>query len=317
MKKNYTIFLILLIFSMSLSAQPVLNDTDFTSFYKYDGYYANNVVGLSPGSAGANQTWDFSGLSVPHSAGTYSVVPVALTPYAGDFPTANICFISPTVYFDDPYYYIYYKTSPTSFEAVGLADSTGSELFIDSGISFIFPYIYNTIINDTYQIYVGDDSSFSSTYDGYGTLITPFGTYSNVIRQKSVETLGAITYTDYSWFSTNPFKSIMEIYFTNDINGNSTNGVQIFSNFAPLSLTAFNKENSIKVYPNPTTSILNLHFSNAVTLDKLVIIDISGKTVMQQTKNITQINVEKLPAGVYILESYSGKDKFQSKFVKE
>jgi|GEM_PF-662085 len=294
---------------------PILNATDFTSYYKSDSYAADNVIGLSPGSAGANRTWDFSGLSVALD-GTFDLAPVASTPYTGDFPTANFSFKSTFIGDTDPYY-SYYKTSPTTAESVGGANSMGTNLEIDHSTLFQFPYVYNTVINDTYQD-VGDIivSSFTSTYDGYGTLITPYGTYTNVIRQKRVEVDGTYTYTDYNWFSTNPFKYIMSVGFLT--NGtDSSNYVSVFSNFAPLSLAEFNKKSVVKVYPNPAISEIRLQLPDAVILDKIVVIDISGKIVIRQSENLNQIDVEKLPSGLYILESYSGKDKFQNKFVKE
>lgn len=74
---------------------------------------------------------------------------------------------------------------------------------------------------------------------------------------------------------------------------------------------------TITVFPNPTTSTVNLAISNAVTIDKVVVIDVTGKTVLQQNQNNTQVNVEKLTAGLYIIEAFSGNDKFTSKFVKQ
>ena len=74
---------------------------------------------------------------------------------------------------------------------------------------------------------------------------------------------------------------------------------------------------TVTVFPNPTTSVLNLNFSNGVTIDKVVIVDVTGRVVIQQEVSTAQINVEKLTAGLYIIEAYSGKDKFTSKFVKK
>lgn len=73
----------------------------------------------------------------------------------------------------------------------------------------------------------------------------------------------------------------------------------------------------ITVFPNPATSLVNLNISNAVTVDKVVVIDITGKTVLQQNQNTTQVNVEKLAAGLYIIEANYGNEKFQTKFVKQ
>lgn len=74
---------------------------------------------------------------------------------------------------------------------------------------------------------------------------------------------------------------------------------------------------SITVSPNPTTSIVNLNFPNKVTIDKVAINDIAGRIVLQQDQNTAQINVEKLTPGLYIIEMFSGNEKFTSKFVKK
>jgi hypothetical protein len=74
---------------------------------------------------------------------------------------------------------------------------------------------------------------------------------------------------------------------------------------------------SITVFPNPTASVVNLNFSNNVVIDKVVVTDISGKTVLEQNQNTAKINVEKLAIGLYILEAYSGNEKFTTKFVKK
>ena len=80
---------------------------------------------------------------------------------------------------------------------------------------------------------------------------------------------------------------------------------------------SWNNSNIITVFPNPTTSIVNLNFPNTVTIDKVAINDITGKIVLQQDQNTAQINVEKLATGLYIIEMFSGNEKFTSKFVKK
>lgn len=73
----------------------------------------------------------------------------------------------------------------------------------------------------------------------------------------------------------------------------------------------------IKIYPNPVTTVLTLQLENGCIIDKISITDLSGKIIGTQTQNANTINVENLAQGVYIIEAYSGEDKFVSKFVKE
>jgi hypothetical protein len=86
-----------------------------------------------------------------------------------------------------------------------------------------------------------------------------------------------------------------------------------------LNSTDFEKErkNSIVVYPNPAKNQINLQFPNQVVVDKVRITDLTGKVILEQTTNTTQVNVAKLAAGLYIIQAFSGKEKFQSKFIKE
>ena len=73
---------------------------------------------------------------------------------------------------------------------------------------------------------------------------------------------------------------------------------------------------TIVVYPNPTHSILNLSINDEILLDKVTIVDITGKVVLEQTENLSIINVEQLAKGVYILTAYAGDKKYQEKFIK-
>jgi uncharacterized delta-60 repeat protein len=83
-----------------------------------------------------------------------------------------------------------------------------------------------------------------------------------------------------------------------------------------LGLNDFSK-NTIKLFPNPTHSLLNLSINDGVQLDKITIVDITGKIVIVQTEHLSTINVEKLAKGVYILTAYAGDKKYQEKFIKD
>ena len=59
----------------------------------------------------------------------------------------------------------------------------------------------------------------------------------------------------------------------------------------------------VKIYPNPTNSILNIELKNAITNGTLTLFDMSGKAILLQViyGNPAQINMSQLPAGNYIL----------------
>ncbi len=75
--------------------------------------------------------------------------------------------------------------------------------------------------------------------------------------------------------------------------------------------------NGFVLYPNPAEKTLQLQTKTDTTIDKIIITDLSGKIILEQTQNTNQINIEQLSKGMYFIEAFSGDEKFTSKFVKE
>jgi hypothetical protein len=88
---------------------------------------------------------------------------------------------------------------------------------------------------------------------------------------------------------------------------------------APLSVTQQNFTNSVTVYPNPTSNVLNYIIKNDFVISSIVINDISGKEVFRNNvgNNPTQIDVSNLSAGVYFITFNSDKNTATKKFIKE
>ena len=301
--------ILLFIGSFFANAQPVLNATDFETELSMT-VYKGNSSGLSPGNAGANQVWDFSGLTLTPRDETVITVAVVTAISASSFPTSNYCW--KVINSRDPNNintaYAFFNLSNTSFESVGSSNSSDNSIskYFDPQINFKFPYTYNTEINDIYQIDNGDPKSFTSVYDAYGTLKTPFGTYTNVIRKKSTEG----TNVDYHWYQTKPFSRIMSGEFNN--NGSIT----VFKNTTGLGVDQIEPKKAMAVFPNPTPAELNIQLPEQQTLDRVAITDVTGKIVMKQDQNLNQINVSHLANGLYFIEAHSGMEKFVTKFIK-
>jgi hypothetical protein len=103
------------------------------------------------------------------------------------------------------------------------------------------------------------------------------------------------------------------------------------SNYIKSNITTYNYNNAIvlainkneiakaaiNIYPNPAKDILNIKNTSNKALDKVIVTDISGRTILQQNQNATEVNVQNLAKGTYILQAFSGQEKFTSKFIKE
>jgi hypothetical protein len=80
----------------------------------------------------------------------------------------------------------------------------------------------------------------------------------------------------------------------------------------------FDVLNSIKVYPNPATSILNIKVENNLSIDTVEIYSILGSKVLSTNKlEADQLNVSELNSGMYVLRIVSGADAFTKKIIIE
>ena len=78
------------------------------------------------------------------------------------------------------------------------------------------------------------------------------------------------------------------------------------------------EKTSLVIYPNPVCDVLQIQNPNNITIKSAKVIALNGKVVYEEIiQNTNTIHVENLAKGVYILEVYSGEEKYVSKFVKE
>ena len=301
MTKNYTLIITLLICSFFANAQPVLNNTDFGTELSGIGY-SGTPSSLSQGNDGANQVWDFSGLTLTQNSTITNITSVS-----SNFSNQN--YVLEITNNNNISVKTYFRRSDSSFESLGIEVLGQANKYTDTSIMYTFPYTYNTTINDTYKgITDISPKSFTTVYDAYGTLITPLGTYTNVIRQKKTEG----TTVNYIWIQTNPFFILMEKTITNG----TSSSISVFKNTSPLGVNPIEPKKAMAVFPNPAHTELNIQLPEQETLDRVAITDITGKIVLKQDQNLNQINVSNLANGLYFIEAHSGNKKFQTKFIK-
>ncbi len=86
-----------------------------------------------------------------------------------------------------------------------------------------------------------------------------------------------------------------------------------------LNTNNFSKIN-FKLYPNPTSSQINLSFENNLENANLKIISLLGQTVLEKQNlsgNNLILDVANLAKGMYVIEVTDGELKFNSKFIKQ
>lgn len=75
--------------------------------------------------------------------------------------------------------------------------------------------------------------------------------------------------------------------------------------------------NVFSVYPNPVKDILHVQYSSLQASDKISIIDVTGKKIQEQNGNLSDVNVQNLRAGIYILQIISASKTYQQKIIKQ
>ncbi len=275
------------------SAQPVIQEPNFMPI----GFSASIAVasGTVATSAGANQTWNLSGLTAA-TIGTMSVV--SSGPCSSTYPTANWVESLPNAT------HHYYARTASQIEAVAEnipTNCTGGTSYTDTKITLKFPFNYTDNFTDPFINTAGSGTA-SVVYDGYGTLITPTATLTNVARLTVTDGGG----TSLQWFTTgNP--SYIACFTT----GSST----VFFENPMVGISEPSLESALQVYPNPSTGIFTLE-TGTTEVQTAEVFDVHGKQVLLEM--ITEkghIDGSSLPDGVYTLRIKTAEGVLNKKLI--
>jgi para-nitrobenzyl esterase len=102
------------------------------------------------------------------------------------------------------------------------------------------------------------------------------------------------------------------LYATNDCNGNP-----VTEACSPLSVTENQNKISVQIYPNPAGSSVNI-IPNIEDTYSVDVYDFTGRKLIstQNDYGITNLNIESLSAGTYLLRISSGNQSYTEKLVK-
>ena len=81
-------------------------------------------------------------------------------------------------------------------------------------------------------------------------------------------------------------------------------------------------EVNFRVYPNPTSSTLFVDNGMGLTIDKIELIDMSGRVVLSVQKGsfnnqLAELNVSNLTTGVYTVRMTAGQASFNQRLIKQ
>ena len=270
---------------------------------------------------GAMVTWDFSDLNET-SEEQFTFVDPATTPWAADFPNSNLCGVS----WDDAYsYYIVgggaLQTEGNAIVIPGTPPEDTAKILMASDPELIIelPYTFGDGFTDNFSgtfqagVFAGTlAGSIDQSVDGYGTLILPNATYTNVVRyhfnRVQVNTVlgNTSTQTKEQWAWVSPDHRFWLLLM--EINGDGfgmSDLVWYDKDPAPAGPASITEANNItfSVHPNPVSvgSAININTSRDLAGTKVQLTDATGRLVRTYANVGNALPTDGLMAGAYVL----------------
>lgn len=302
---------------------------------------------ISPG--GPNQVWNYSQLT-NHGQDTLLFQSAAGTPYVSNFPGATMAVNSTT-----DSVWAYFISNPNGLYLKGAYTYSVGGIGGVSNIALVYnpaqiyapaPFTYGSSRNEVSRFQL-DINSMSPhirvihrtettlTGDGYGSLTTPYATYANTIRIKSVDLsydsiyidlLGIGFYTlaqtsqsqvsSYKWYKNGTPSLVLSL------NGDSLATLVSGADFLYVSgstgINSVANQESIKSYPNPASDILVIDIPKELKSEStLQIYNNAGQlinTVAINNIDRYMLDVKLYPAGLYSF-ILTGMKSYSSRFV--
>ncbi len=309
--KNIISFFAIVLSSLGLQAQIQVEHIDLNVGDVI--YFQMDTSLFELQSPGENLTWDMSNLSSPIIDSLIPIDP-ANTANASDFPESNMAIGNDSIT-------AYMSATENEFVNLGVSGSMmGYDFLIkfqeaDTMIKFPISYgdsrvSYTRGEADIAVANVHHYGRRSLECDAWGTMTTPIGTYDVLRVREEIITLDSVFLlgffnpnfsrmdTSYKYsFYTNDIsikKALVEITFDPESN------MPLYTNwvtFPTQSIVENNAENSLNIYPNPTSDYINILSQEEI--QSIKIYNTEGQVLIES--NQTLVDVSYLPPAVYFV----------------
>ena len=197
----------------------------------------------------------------------------------------------------------------------------------------VLPFLIRTVNNDTYvdpfaSTFVNGGTwdragDITVTADGYGTLMLPNATITNVLRVKVSEDYGdSYSGTELYHYNTDiymfykPGIHIPVLSLTHYVQGSTTVDYGNYLDDASLGVQNPNLA-EISVYPNPAGNEVFINWNgHGANLNQIQVFDVSGKLMFSANTKVNSIALEDFESGVYFIHIWEGDNREIRKFIK-
>ncbi len=323
------------------------SQTPINSFFNVDSGIVYDIVtsaaGIDQTTVGENVVWNFTDLSIIGQSLSLNTIPNATQ--ITNFPTSNILnTVTTTIGAVNSESQIFAKKTAIEVSLTGFKTPDLELNYITNNAKIgTFPLNYGYDFTDnTAGTFVSgtNNGTFTGTIitkvDAYGILnlsnngsgggietysVTRIKTSQNINLVVGFLPVGTVVQTTYAYIDpTNEAQfryttAVANIPLLNIINQTVTR----MENWAAGLLSTNNSleiANKFQVYPNPANDFLIIKNNENLKINALVITDINGREIINQTNNFEKMNVNELQKGIYLLKIDSESGIFIKKIIK-
>ncbi|MFM7218400.1 MAG: T9SS type A sorting domain-containing protein, partial [Bacteroidota bacterium] len=347
--KRLTLLLLSTLFTMmSVQAQITIGTADLPSAGRnYLMSIANPLTGANYALTGAGQVWDFSQLtaqsqrtdsflSINATSAVFSVVffNSSFNPNRANVATGGADFNLGTTAVNDVYNFFY--NSSSAYTQVGFGATIGGIpapfTYNPKDVVYSFPLqfgdidtsfsSYNVDLSSTLGLYFRVNRTRVNNVDGWGTLITPYGTHdvlrvkTTIVERDSVHidslnfglNLPPVTTIEYKWMASGEGVPLLQA----NANAGGTVNQVVYRDSTVLNTGIAQTESnpfSLVVYPNPASDFIHVDGSGVAGAMTYSVIDFQGRVVLSneinagsQTKTSFDVALNDLAPGNYLLQ---------------
>lgn len=330
-----------------------------------------SVVGTSdlvsvpdPSQTGTNYSWDYSSLSPNVQQYEIFQAPADfIVPYNYFFNQLNTSYGRnnyefssipiPGVSIDAAY--DFFKESSSQFKQIGIGYLFNNSIpvafpYEQDDVVYEFPLTYNSTSTSTYKYgepipgigYYGQTGTRTNAVDGWGTLITPFGTFQTLRVKSTIEATDTIyntslnaganvpraTKIEYKWLANGKKIPVLKVE-TTVVSGNevvsNVRYIDSLRHDVPQVGIKEQKELSLNtfVFPNPSVNEFVVSYELPAAAEvKIALVNMVGKEVLAEAVELQAAGAHKkmigtagLPAGVYFMNIQTGAYKETHKVI--
>lgn len=325
MKKIYLSFVAVLA-GLSLNAQLTDANHSPASGDMFSTWQCDSTS-INPGASGSGALWNFSSI-ITHSSVVNNYTATANANSTYPIPGVQLGSVTNNL--------SYYKSTSSDLKYWGgnisVSGISASLIYSTPAIIAAYPMSLNTTstsaTNGTINIpalsQTGPFTGNSNTIaDGQGTLVIPSGTYTNVYRVVTTQTLnftvqlgsGSVTQKNFDYYSTTTKDALFSITTATvvaPLTGTSTQTV--VSRKKPAVTTALTSNNSkvvdLQVYPNPSTANVNF-VTESIEAKSVMVYDVTGNLIASQdfSEGKLKLDVSNFSTGLYMYSIIGAENK--------